>query len=102
MSRTTQLARAQASQRTPARSDHGQFVQQELGLSWEFSALDETCVQTVFARNRRDFTCMQISIQIRNCCNRFITQQLPKSILIPILKRVGKLLKNMVFRERGL
>jgi hypothetical protein len=73
MSRTTQLARAQASQRTPARSDHGQFVQQELGLSWEFSALDETCVQTVFARNRRDLTCMQISIQIRNCCNRFIT-----------------------------
>ena len=46
--------------------------QQELGLSWDFSALGETRVQTVFAKNSGDFSYMQLSTQTDNHNNLFI------------------------------
>jgi hypothetical protein len=48
------------------------IFQRELGLSWDFSALDETRVQTVFATNSGDFSYMQLSTQTDNRNNLFI------------------------------
>lgn len=67
------MARAQAScerQHVPITTNSFQL---ELGLSWDFSALDETRVQTVFARNSGDCMYMQLSTQTDNRYNLFIS-----------------------------